>query len=143
MSRATVDLQAVRFFLGYGLVFILQSVLTIALTGVVMIVINPGLGLIALIPVLFVVLISDRYGRLARPAIQETQQRIGELTTDAEENISGVRVVKAFAREDRQLTRFRSTVGRVFDQAMRVTRLEARYNPRSVSCPSWGWPRCC
>ena len=138
MSRATVDLQAVRFFLGYGLVFILQSVLTIALAGVVMIVINPALGLIALIPVPFVVLISYRYGRRARPAIQETQQRIGELTADAEENISGVRVVKAFAREDRQLTRFRSTVGRVFDQAMRVTRLEARYNPAIGFLPQLG-----
>ena len=138
MSRATVDLQAVRFFLGYGLVFILQSVLTIALAGVVMIVINPALGLIALIPVPFVVLISYRYGRRARPAIQETQQRIGELTAEAEENISGVRVVKAFAREDRQLTRFRATVGRVFDQAMRVTRLEARYNPAIGFLPQLG-----
>ena len=138
MSRATVDLQAVRFFLGYGLVFILQSVLTIALAGAVMIVVNPGLGLIALIPVPFVVLISYRYGRRARPAIQETQQRIGELTADAEENISGVRVVKAFAREDRQLTRFRTTVGRVFDQAMRVTRLEARYNPAIAFLPQLG-----
>ena len=63
MSRATVDLQAVRFFLGYGLVFILQSVLTIALAGAVMFYINPGLGLLALVPVPFVVLISYRYGR--------------------------------------------------------------------------------
>ncbi len=127
MSRATVDLQAVRFFLGYGLVFILQSVLTITLAGVVMIAIEPRLGLIALIPVPFVIVISYRYGRRARPAIQETQQRIAELTADAEENISGVRVVKAFAREDRQLMRFRDTVGRVFNQSMVATRLEARY----------------
>ena len=42
MSRATVDLQAVRFFLGYGLVFILQSALTLVLAGVAMIVIKPG-----------------------------------------------------------------------------------------------------
>ncbi|HTQ68452.1 MAG TPA: ABC transporter ATP-binding protein [Solirubrobacteraceae bacterium] len=138
MSRATVDLQAVRFFLGYGLVFILQSLLTIALAGAVMIYVNPGLGLIALIPVPFVVVISYRYGRRARPAIQETQQRIGELTAEAEENISGVRVVKAFAREDRQLGRFRATVGRVFDQAMRVTRLEARYNPAIGFLPQLG-----
>ncbi len=138
MSRATVDLQAVRFFLGYGLVFILQSVLTIALAGAVMIAVNPGLGLIALAPVPFVVLISYRYGRRARPAIQETQQRIGELTAEAEENISGVRVVKAFAREDRQLEGFRNTVGRLFDQAMRVTRLEARYNPAIGFLPQLG-----
>ena len=55
MSRATVDLQAVRFFLGYGLVFILQSALTLVLAGVAMIVIDPALGLIAMAPVPFVV----------------------------------------------------------------------------------------
>ncbi len=138
MSRATVDLAAVRFFLGYGLVFILQSILTISLAGAVMLAINPGLGLIVLIPVPFVVLISYRYGRRARPAIQETQQRIAELTADAEENISGVRVVKAFARESRQLTRFRDTVGRVFNQAMVATRLEATYNPIIGFLPQLG-----
>ena len=138
MSRATVDLAAVRFFLGYGLVFILQSILTIALAGAVMLVINPELGLIALAPVPFVVVISYRYGRRARPAIQETQQRIAELTADAEENISGVRVVKAFAREDRQLTHFRGTVGRVFNQAMVATRLEATYNPVIGFLPQLG-----
>ncbi|MHB1467540.1 MAG: ABC transporter ATP-binding protein [Solirubrobacteraceae bacterium] len=138
MSRATVDLQAVRFFLGYGLVFILQSILTIVLAGVVMIAINPVLGLIAIVPVPFVIVISYRYGRLARPAIQEVQQRIGELTADAEENIVGVRVVKAFAREPRQLARFRHSVGRVFSQAMVATRLEARYNPMIAFLPQLG-----
>jgi ABC-type multidrug transport system fused ATPase/permease subunit len=138
MSRATVDLQAVRFFLGYGLVFILQSILTIVLAGIVMIVVNPGLGLIALAPVPFVVVVSYRYGRRARPAIQEVQQRIGELTADAEENITGVRVVKAFAREPRQLERFRRSSGRVFEQAMVTTRLEATYNPVIGFLPQLG-----
>jgi len=138
MSRATVDLQAVRFFLGYGLVFILQSALTIVLAGVAMIVINPGLGLIAMAPVPFVVVISQRYGRRARPAVQEVQQRIAELTANAEENISGVRVVKSFAREPLQLRRFRHSVSRVFDQAMVATRLEARYNPMIGFLPQLG-----
>jgi ABC-type multidrug transport system fused ATPase/permease subunit len=138
MSRATVDLQAVRFFLGYGLVFILQSILTIVLAGTVMIIIEPRLGLISLAPVPFVVLISYRYGRRARPAIQQTQQRIAELTADAEENISGVRVVKAFAREPRQLQRFRGSVGRVFSQAMVATRLEAKFNPMIGFLPQLG-----
>jgi ABC-type multidrug transport system fused ATPase/permease subunit len=138
MSRATVDLQAVRFFLGYGLVFILQSALTLALAGVAMILINPTLGLIAMAPVPFVVVISQRYGRRARPAIQEVQQRIAELTANAEENISGVRVVKSFAREPLQLERFRHAVSRVFDQAMVSTRLEARYNPMIGFLPQLG-----
>jgi ABC-type multidrug transport system fused ATPase/permease subunit len=138
MSRATVDLQAVRFFLGYGLVFILQSALTLVLAGIAMILINPTLGLIAMAPVPFVVVISQRYGRRARPAIQEVQQRIAELTANAEENISGVRVVKSFAREPLQLQRFRHSVSRVFDQAMVSTRLEARYNPMIGFLPQLG-----
>jgi len=138
MSRATVDLQAVRFFLGYGLVFILQAALTLLLAGVMMIAINPGLGLIAMAPVPFVVVISQRYGRRARPAVQEVQQRIAELTANAEENISGVRVVKSFAREPLQLQRFRHSVSRVFEQAMVATRLEARYNPMIGFLPQLG-----
>ncbi|HEX3910073.1 MAG TPA: ABC transporter ATP-binding protein [Solirubrobacteraceae bacterium] len=138
MSRATVDLQAVRFFLGYGLVFILQSILTLVLAGIAMILINPELGLIAMAPTPFVVFISQRYGRTARPAIQEVQQRIGELTADAEENISGVRVVKSFAREPQQLQRFRHSVARVFDQSMVATRLEAKFNPAIGFLPQLG-----
>ncbi|HEX4106986.1 MAG TPA: ABC transporter ATP-binding protein [Solirubrobacteraceae bacterium] len=138
MSRATVDLQAVRFFLGYGLVFILQSGLTIVLAGVAMILIDPELGLIALAPSPLVVFISQRYGRRARPAVQEVQQRIAELTADVEENISGVRVVKAFAREARQRERFSGRVGRVFDQAMLAARLQARYNPILAFLPQLG-----
>jgi ATP-binding cassette subfamily B protein len=129
MSRATVDLQSVRFFLGYGLIFMLQSGLTILLAAAAMFATQPGLAAISLAPVPFVVFVAARYGRRARPALQEVQQRIAELTADVEENVGGVRVVKAFAREQRQLARFRGQVGRVFDQAMVSTRLQAFYNP--------------
>ncbi|MGH2949788.1 MAG: ABC transporter ATP-binding protein, partial [Solirubrobacteraceae bacterium] len=138
MSRSTVDLQSVRFFLGYGLVFIAQSALTILLAAAAMLVLDPGLGALALIPVPFVVLVAARYGRRSRPALQEVQQRIAELTADVEENVSGVRVVKAFAAEDRQLTRFERTVGRVFGQSMVATRLRAFYNPFIGFLPNLG-----
>ena len=101
MSRTTVDLQAVRFFLGYGLVFMIQSALTIVLAAIAMLLTDPGLAAISLAPVPFVVLVAARYGRRSRPAVQEVQQRIAELTAEVEENVSGVRVVKAFAAEDR------------------------------------------
>ena len=138
MSRATVDLQSVRFFLGYGLIFIVQSALTIVLAAVAMFIIDPVLALVALIPVPFVVLVAARYGRRSRPALQEVQQRIAELTAEAEENISGVRVVKAFAREDRQRARFERAVARVFDQSMISTRLRAFYNPFIGFLPQLG-----
>src|SRR4051812_11769331 len=138
MSRATVDLQSVRFFLGYGLVFITQSALTILLAAVAMIALEPGLGLLALAPAPFVIAIAFRYGRISRPALQEVQQRIAELTADAEENVSGVRVVKAFAREERQLARFRRTAQRVFDQNLVATRQRAFYNPLLGFLPQLG-----
>ena len=138
MSRATVDLSSVRFFLGYGLVFILQSALTILLGAAAMFVLSPGLAALALIPVPFVVFVATRYGRRSRPALQQVQQRIAEVTADAEENISGVRVVKAFAAEPRQLERFRGNVARVFDQAMVATRLRAFYNPFLAFLPNVG-----
>ena len=139
MSRATVDLAAVRFFLGYGLVFILQSALTILLgRGRDVPAAIPALAALALIPVPFVVVVAARYGRRSRPALQEVQQRIAEVTADVEENISGVRVVKAFAAEPRQLARFRVSVARVFSQSMFATRLRAFYNPFLAFLPNLG-----
>jgi ABC-type multidrug transport system fused ATPase/permease subunit len=138
MSRATVDLQSIRFFLGYGLVWIAQSGLTILFASVAMFAKDVSLAALALAPVPFVVAIAWRYGHRSRPALQEVQQRIAELTAEAEENISGVRVVKAFAAEPRQLERFRQAVTRVFDQAMFSNRLSAFYQPFIGFVPSLG-----
>lgn len=138
MSRATVDLQSVRFFLGYGLIFIAQSVVTILLAAVAMFLLQPGLAAISLAPVPFVILIANRYGHKSRPAMQEAQQRIAELTADVEENVSGVRVVKAFAQEERQLHRFGHSVQRVFEQQVYATRIQAFFNPLISLLPNLG-----
>ena len=138
MSRATVDLQSIRFFLGYGLIFITQSALTLLLAGAVMIILQPGLAILALIPVPFVVLTAMRFNRFSRPALQEVQQRIAQLTVEVEESVSGVRVVKAFAREPHMFERFRRSVSRVFDQNVLSTRIRAFYNPLIAFLPNLG-----
>jgi ABC-type multidrug transport system fused ATPase/permease subunit len=138
MSRATVDLQSIRFFLGYGLIFITQNLLTIVLVTAVMIAINPLLALIALAPAPLVIYTASRYNRVSRPALQEVQQRIAELTAEAEENVSGIRIVKAFAREEYQLHRFRHAVTRVFDQSIYSTRLQAFFSPLIGLLPQLG-----
>jgi ABC-type multidrug transport system fused ATPase/permease subunit len=138
MSRATVDLQSIRFFLGYGLIFLTQNALTLLLAGAVMFVIEPWLAALALAPVPVVVLSAMRYNRLSRPALQEVQQRIAELTAEAEEGVSGIRVVKAFAREREMLSRFRHQVSRVFDQNVFSTKLRAYYSPLLGFIPSLG-----
>lgn len=138
MSRATVDLQAIRFFLGYGLIFFSQSILTVFLAGVVMFVINPWLALVALAPAPFIVITALRYTRQSRPAMQEVQQRVAELTAQAEESVSGIRVVKAFAREDHQFERFQGAVDRLFDQSIRSTRIQAFFSPLIGAMPQIG-----
>ena len=138
MSRATVDLQSIRFFLGYGLIFITQNLLTITLAAVVMIAINPLLALVALIPAPFVIVAATRYSQISRPAQQEVQQRIAELTAEAEENVSGIRIVKAFAREEHQLHRFQRVVARVFDQSIYTTRVQATFSPLIGLLPQIG-----
>ncbi|HET7507250.1 MAG TPA: ABC transporter ATP-binding protein [Solirubrobacterales bacterium] len=138
MSRATVDLQSIRFFLGYGLIFITQNILTITLAAVVMLAINPVLALVALIPAPFVIVTATKYSQISRPAQQEVQQRIAELTAEAEENVSGIRIVKAFAREEHQLHRFQRAVARVFDQSIYTTRVQAFFSPLIGLLPQIG-----
>jgi ABC-type multidrug transport system fused ATPase/permease subunit len=138
MSRATVDLQSIRFFLGYGLIFITQNLLTIVLASAVMFALEPWLALVALAPAPLVVYTASRYNRVSRPAVQEVQQRLAELTAEAEENVSGIRIVKAFAREEHQLHRFRRAVTRVFDQSIYSTRLQAFFSPLLGLLPQLG-----
>jgi ABC-type multidrug transport system fused ATPase/permease subunit len=138
MSRATVDLQAIRFFLGYGLIFFSQSLLTVVLAGIVMFVINPWLALLALAPAPLVILTAVRFTRQSRPAMQEVQQRMAELTAEAEENVTGIRVVKAFAQEDHQFTRFQGSVTRLFDQSIKSTRIQAFFSPLIGALPQLG-----
>jgi ABC-type multidrug transport system fused ATPase/permease subunit len=138
MSRATVDLQSIRFFLGYGLIWISQSALTILFAATVMFVIDPLLAILALAPVPFLIAAARRYSRRNRPAEQEVQQRVGELTAGAEESVSGIRIVKAFARERHMLDRFRRSVDRVFEQSMVSTRLQSFYTPLMGFLPNVG-----
>jgi len=112
--------------------------LSIVLAAVAMFALRPELAALSLAPVPFVVLIAQRYGKRSRPAMQEAQQRIAELTAEAEENVSGVRVVKAFAQEERQLKRFEHSVQRVFDQQLTATRIQARYGPMISFLPNLG-----
>ena len=129
MSRATVDLSAVRFFLGYGLVFVVQSLLTVVLAAIAMTLQQPLLTLACLLPAPLIVWVGHAYGVRGRPAQQEAQQAVAEVTAVAEESISGVRVVKAFAAEERRRRAFRSAVDRAFEKQLRAVRIDASFQP--------------
>jgi ABC-type multidrug transport system fused ATPase/permease subunit len=129
MSRATVDLQSVRFFLGFGLIFFFQHVLTVVSVTIVLFVVDWRLALIALWITPVLVLVAYRYSHVAHPILRDVQQRLGEVATVAEESIVGVHIVKAFAQEERRQEQFEHASGSVFDATVHAFRQRALYVP--------------
>jgi ABC-type multidrug transport system fused ATPase/permease subunit len=129
MSRATVDLQGVRFFLGYGLIFFFQNILTVVSVTVVLFFFEWKLALIALAITPVLVVLAYRYSHVAHPTLRDVQQKLADVATVAEENIVGVHVVKSFAQEPQEEEKFVGRSEAVFQQTLRANRQRALYVP--------------
>ena len=129
MSRATIDLQSVRFFLGYGLIFFFQHVVTIVGVTIVLFVVEWRLALAATAFTPVLVFLAYRYSRVSHPVLRDVQQRMADVATVAEENIVGVHVVKSFARERNELAKFADRTERVFERSIEANRQRAIYVP--------------
>src|ERR671936_1888781 len=129
MSRATVDLQGVRFFLGYGLIFFFQNILTVLFATAVLFAYEWKLALIALGITPVLVALAYRYSHVAHPTLREVQQKLADVATVAEENIVGVHVVKSFAQEPQESAKFHARSEDVFQQTLRANRQRALYVP--------------
>ena len=129
MSRATVDLQTVRFFLGYGLIFFFQNALTLVGAAVVMFVVNWKLTLVALWIAPLLIGLAYRYSHVSHPLLRDVQQKMADVATVAEENIVGVHVVKSFAQERAEQAKFERASESVFRQSVAANRQRAVYVP--------------
>ncbi|HZR93321.1 MAG TPA: ABC transporter ATP-binding protein [Gaiellaceae bacterium] len=129
MSRATVDLQGVRFFLGYGLIFFFQNVLTVLSVTAVLFLFEWRLALIVLAVTPALVVLAYRYSHVAHPTLRDVQQKLADVATVVEENIVGVHVVKAFAQERSEQEKFKRRSELVFAQTLRANRQRATYVP--------------
>jgi ABC-type multidrug transport system fused ATPase/permease subunit len=138
LSRATADVTAIRVFLGYGLIFMTQYVALVAAVIVLLIWTSPTLALASFVLAPLMVWMSARYSRRSFPVLRDVQQRVADVTTQAEEAIVGVRVIKAFAQEDREVDRFRSRSEAVFHRQVDATRLQSTYQPLLDLVPQLG-----
>ena len=129
MSRATVDLQGVRFFLGYGLVFFFQNLFTIVGVGIVIFLISWKLALVSIAIVPLLVVVAYRYSHVSHPLLRDVQQKMADVATVAEENIVGVHVVKSFAQERAEQAKFETRSERVFALSVQANRQRALYIP--------------
>jgi len=135
MSRATIDLQSVRFFLGYGLIFFAQHVVTIVVVTAVLFVYSWNLALVALAITPVIALTAYRYSRVSQPVLRDVQQTLGDVATVAEESITGVHVVKSFAQEDQRTERFTTAADTVFTKTLAANRQRAIYVPLLTFLP--------
>src|SRR5215208_2931484 len=129
MSRATVDLQTVRFFLGYGLIFFFQNALALVGAMAVMFFVNWKLTLVALWIAPLLIGLAYRYSHVSHPLLRDVQQKMADVATVAEENIVGVHVVKSFAQEQAEQDKFERRSEQVFSQSVRANRQRAFYVP--------------
>jgi ABC-type multidrug transport system fused ATPase/permease subunit len=135
MSRATIDLQSVRFFLGYGLIFFAQHVVTVVIVTAVLFVYSWQLALVAIAITPIVALTAFRYSHVSHPVLRDVQQSLGEVATVAEESIVGVHVVKSFSQEERREASFSVAAESVFGKALAANRQRAVYVPLLTFLP--------
>ena len=129
MSRATVDLTTLRLYLGYGILFFTQHSVSIIAVMAVLFWMNPLVALMVLVIVPPLALLAILYSRRSQPIVTEAQQALAQVTTQAEESVVGVRVIKAFGQEEQEVDRFRDRANDVFAYNVEATRLRAQYVP--------------
>jgi ATP-binding cassette, subfamily B, multidrug efflux pump len=106
MSRATNDLNAVRMVLGPGIMYSATTVVTMLLAIVLMFRLSPALSLWVLLPVPIVVLVVRYFGKVIHSLYETIQAALATLSAKAQENLAGVRVIRAYAQEDAEMRAF-------------------------------------
>jgi ATP-binding cassette subfamily B multidrug efflux pump len=106
MSRMTGDLEGIRVFLSSGIPVLLENAIYFLGTAVILLSMNFTLGLATLIITPTIALCAYKYNKIIRPLFSEIREQQANLNTAAQENITGVRVVKAFGREDFEIQKF-------------------------------------
>jgi ATP-binding cassette subfamily B multidrug efflux pump len=104
MIRATDDVERLRLFIGQGLVLALQA-LVLLIGSLVMLLLTNWKLMLVVMPILPLAMVLFMvFGRLAHPLFTEVQQRLSRLNTILQENLAGLQVIKAFVREEQQIT---------------------------------------
>jgi ATP-binding cassette, subfamily B, multidrug efflux pump len=106
MSRATNDLNAVRSVLGPGIMYSMNTIALVIISTYILLRLNWQLTLLAYIPLAIMSFAIKRIGGQIHDRFESIQEQFSNLSTKAQENISGIRVVKAFAREESEIADF-------------------------------------
>lgn len=123
MIRATDDVERLRIFIGMGLLMALQALILMVGTLAILVLTNIRLTLVVLPVLPIAMIIFMIFGRITQPLFSEIQRRLGRVNTTLQENLAGLKVVKAFTSEKREEERFHESIDSLLDQRVKVSRL--------------------
>ncbi|PRZ42239.1 ATP-binding cassette subfamily B protein [Antricoccus suffuscus] len=135
VARANSDSALVQGLLSF-LPIMGGNLLLMLLSLIVMLFLSPLLAIVSLVIAPALLVVSYRMRRRIFPATWDAQQREGDVVQIVDEDVNGVRVVKAFGREAREIKRVADSAHTLYGAQLRVTRLQARYQPLLQTIPS-------
>jgi len=129
MSRATNDLSAVRMVLGPGIMYSINTIFTAILTIGILVSIEARLALFSLLPLLAVSVCVKHFGKEIHKRFEKIQEQFAGLTTLAQENVSGIRVIKAYNQEEAFTQRFQQANEEYVDRSLSLVKVWGVFNP--------------
>lgn len=129
MTRATSDVEQLRTFIGQGLLFALNAILLLIGIALILVSLNWKLTLVVIPALVLMSGIFAVFGSRIRPMFRAIQEKLGIFNTILQENLSGIRVVKAFGREPYETDRFRTANYELREASLRTTRVLASVFP--------------
>jgi ABC-type multidrug transport system fused ATPase/permease subunit len=138
ISRATNDIYPVRYFIGWGVIQAIQSLLMLVGAAIVLLSVNARLALYAGVTMPAIGVLTWVFAHKVHPISRQVQARKGNLTEASDEAVVGIEMVQAFGREDDVRERFGGRAEAVRAETMRQAGVEARYIPGLIFLPGLG-----
>ena len=129
MARSTNDLNAVRMMLGPGIMYWTETSLTFVLAIAIMVSTDWRLALLSVLPMPAVSLAVIFFGRAIHTRFERIQEMFSDISSRAQENFSGVRMIRAFVQERAEMRRFADLNREYVSQNMRLVRIQAVFDP--------------
>lgn len=129
MAHSTNDIGAVRMFVGPAIMYSTETLFTFVIVLTLMLRINPVLTLLTLVPLPLVSYAVHRLGHAIHKRYEDIQSHFSDMTTRAQENISGMRVVQSYRREDAEIARFERLSTEYLVRNMRMARVQSFFMP--------------
>jgi ATP-binding cassette subfamily B protein len=133
MSRATNDLNSVRMVLGPGIMYSATTIVTMVLAIVLMLRLSPALTLWVMAPVPIVAWLTRYFGKVIHSLYESIQQSLATLSAKAQENLSGVRVIRAYLQEEPERKAFQSLNREYVTRNIRLIRMWSLFMPALTS----------